>query len=282
MVVSKHSVRGHLTPFDISALRFGISGLILLPVLFRKGFNIGPYGIIGGVILALTMGATYNMLVIYGMRFAPASHAAGIINTTMLVGATLGGIILLKEKTTKLRIIGVMICIIGVSCLLIAKSTNSHPQMFWGHMIFLLSGLMWAVYAVCVKAWKVDPLHATAAVGCVSGAIFLPIYLLFIPSHISMENLNEVLFQGFYQGILTSIIALVFYNKGIEYLGASTSSAFIPLVPILATLIAIPALGEIPNSLEWAGIIIAACGVLLAVGIVDRAINKRRSKNSAA
>lgn len=276
MVVSKHSVHGSLSPFDVTALRFSVSGLILLPIILKKGLKIGRYGIFGSIFLALMMGATYNMLVVFGMRFAPASHAAGIINTTMLICTTLGGVFLLREKTTRLRIAGILVCIIGITCLLEAKGSGDGDSMLKGHMIFMLGGLMWGLYAIAMKAWNADPLHATAAVCCISGIVFMPIYLIFIPSHIGMDNLNEVIFQAIYQGIFTAIIALLCYNRGIMYLGASTSSAFIPLVPVIATLVAIPALGEIPNALEWAGIIIAASGVLLSVGIVDRIIDKRK------
>ena len=274
IVITRYSVRGTLTTFDITALRFGVAGALLLPVLFRKGLHIGPYGWKGGVALALLLGAPFNLLAIFGMRYAPASHAAALINTAMMVTTTLLGILILKEKTTALRLAGVAISVIGISCLLFARPFASGGQGLEGHLLFILAGTMWAGYAICVRNWKVEPLHATAAVCSISFILYLPIYLLFIHSNITRENIGEVLFQAGYQGILNSILALLFFNRGIALLGATTSGAFLPLVPVVATLIAIPLLGEWPNGWEFVGVLLASGGVFLSTGIAGRLLKR--------
>lgn len=274
MIISSYSVRGSLSAYDITALRFGTAGLLLLPVLIKKGLRLGPWGRWGGLWLAAMMGATYNTITIMGMKFAPASHAAGIINTTMLSLTTLGAVLLLREQTTRIRLMGIAVSIVGIFCLLDVTGTHSEGMVF-GHLLFLLGGAMWAVYAISLRAWKVDALHATAAVCVFSGALYMPIYLLFLPSHIGMENINEVVFQAVYQGIINSIFALLLFNRSVALLGASTSSAFLPLIPVIATVAAIPALGQTPGALEWAGILIAGVGVLLSTGIAERFLKKR-------
>ncbi len=266
MILSRYSVRGSLTPYDITALRFGVAGIILLPVLWRKGLHIGPYGWKGSLFLAFSMGAPYNTIAIMGMHYAPASHAAAIINTVMLTITTLLGVALLKERTNAVRLSGVLFSVLGIACMLFAS--HSLPDAWRGNALFMLGGGMWAAYTLCARAWKADPLHATAAVCVLSLILYLPIYLLFIPSHIGWHNAGEVAFQAIYQGIINSIFALLCYNRGLRLLGASTTSAFLPLVPILSTLLAIPLLDEIPNSLEWTGIFLAAGGVFLSTGIL--------------
>jgi len=275
MVISSHGVRGTLTAFDITALRFGTAGTLLFPVLWKKGFRLGPWGIWGGIFLACLMGSTYNTITVYGMRFAPVSHA-GLINTGMLIVTTLGGLFLLKERTSALRILGIVISLSGIGCLLIANNVgDAYPHIQRGHALFFMGGAMWAVYALCVKAWKLDPMHTTAAVCVYSALLFLPVYFAFIPSHISAENWHEAAFQAVYQGIINSIFALLCYNRAIPLLGATTSSAFLPLIPVIATLAAMPVLKEIPQPLEWLGIALASAGVLLATGIVDHILGKR-------
>ena len=281
IVLSSYSVRGTLTAYDITALRFGTAGLLLLPVLIKKGLRLGPWGIFGGFFLACMMGAPYNTITIYAMKFAPASHAAGIINTAMLSLTTLAGIFLLREGTSPLRLLGLGLSIIGISCLLASDNgaPGSHDDMLLGHLLFLLGGAIWAVYAITAKRWHVDPLHATASVCVCSAIMYLPIYFAFLPSNIGMHNINEAVFQGAYQGILNSIIALLCYNNAIRMLGASTSSAFLPLIPVISTLIAIPALGEVPGPFEWVGIALAACGVLLSTGMISRMLIARRCRH---
>jgi drug/metabolite transporter (DMT)-like permease len=269
MIVSSYSVRGSLTSYDITAIRFGVSGIFWLPVLIRKGLSIGPYKRWGSLWLALLMGAPFNFITVFGMKFAPASHAAGIINTTMLTVTTILSIFLLNEKTTKLRILGIAISIAGIGCMLFARPIAPGSDAFTGHLFFLIGGVIWAFYVVSMRAWRVEPVHAAAAVCSLSLVIYLPIYLLFLPVHIGMHNLGEVAGQALYQGILNSVFALLLFNRAIGILGASTASAFLPLIPAIATLLAIPALGEFPTWVEVAGIAFAGVGVLLATGIIS-------------
>jgi len=281
IVLSSYSVRGTLTAYDITAMRFGVAGLLLLPVLIKKGMRIGPWGIFGGFFLACMMGAPYNTITIYAMKFAPASHAAGLINTAMLSLTTLAGIFLLREGTSPLRLLGLLLSLIGIGCLLYSDNgaPGSHDDMLMGHALFLVGGAIWAVYATTAKHWQVDPLQATAAVCVCSAIMYLPIYFAFLPSNIGMHNVNEAIFQGLYQGILNSIIALLCYNTAIRLLGASTSSAFLPLIPVISTLIAIPALGEVPGLFEWVGIALAASGVLLSTGFISRLLIAQRCRH---
>jgi len=48
-------------------------------------------------------------------------------------------------------------------------------------------------------------------------------------------------------------------------LGASTAAAFVPLVPVITLLLGIPFLGEIPGSLEIAGVALVFTGLLVVV-----------------
>lgn len=269
IIISRHSVTGTLSAFDITALRFGVAGVLLFPVLLRKGLNVGPWGWKSGLFLALAMGAPYNTIAIAGMKFAPASHAA-IINTMMLIVTSIASIVILREATTRVRIIGITLSIVGIIIMLYAGHASEGGKEWLGHLLFIIGGSMWACYAIAVRAWKLDALHATASVCVWSCVLYMPIYLLFIPSHISSANMHEALFQAVYQGTLNSILALLCFNRGIAILGAATASAFLPLIPVLATLGAIPLLGEVPGITEWTGIAVASGGVFLSTGIATR------------
>ena len=98
--------------------------------------------------------------------------------------------------------------------------------------------------------------------------VYMPPYLLLADSHITLQNWQPVLFQGVYQGILTAVMALISYNAAIRILGASRAGAFIPLVPVLSTLLAIPVLGEVPSVMEVLGVFGVSFGVLLASGVL--------------
>ena len=275
-VASSYSVRAGLTAYDLTALRFGTAAGIMLPVVFRKGLRMGPWGIWGGLALALTMGATYNTITVSGMRFAPTSHASGIIINTMLVLTTAGAILFLKERTTRLRLCGIAISLAGIGCLLYAKgASNSSPQdLMLGHALFLIGGAIWALNTLFIKAWKADPVHATAVICVISAVIYLPIYYVYLPSGINPQNYTQAAVQAVYQGFFNSVCAVFCFNRAVRLIGASTTSAFLPLIPVLSTLVAIPVMHEMPAAIEWLGLALAAIGVLLATGFLERWIGR--------
>lgn len=273
VISSRYSVKGVLSTYDIAALRFGVAGIIMLPVLLRKGWRVGPWGVWGGIFLAATMGAGYNVIAVQGMKYAPTAHAS-LIQTTMLVSVSLLSVVLKHEPVRWLRLLGVSISVAGILVLLAADDVTGGEDVFLGHTLFLIAGFVWSLYALAVRTWKVDPLHVAAAVCVYSGLIYVPIYLLFLPSHIAVADMREVLFQAGYQGFINSVLALLCFNRSIAILGASTSSAFLPLVPVLATLGAIPLLSEVPSLTEWTGILLASSGVFLSTGIAAKLYGK--------
>lgn len=276
MVLSSYSVRGHLNAFDITALRFATAGLCLLPIALRKGIRIGPWGRWGALWLALLMGAAYNCVAIAGMKLAPTSHAS-IIQTTVLVTSTIGAVFVLRERFTRLQGAGVMLSVVGILSLVFAGSGgHDDPATLWvGHVLFALGGFMWAIYILSVRAWRADPVQATAAVCVVSALYFLPLYIFVLPHQLSWEHWEEAAFQALYQGVINSIFALLCYNRAVQYLGAASTSAFLPLIPVVASLMAMPLLGEYPDLAEWGGMGLAALGVVMATGIAGRLITRK-------
>ncbi len=66
--------------------------------------------------------------------------------------------------------------------------------------------------------------------------------------------------------VVAATISLALFGRSITLLGASKAAAFVALVPVMAALMAIPALGECPNSLDWLAIGMITAGLYLASG----------------
>jgi drug/metabolite transporter (DMT)-like permease len=72
--------------------------------------------------------------------------------------------------------------------------------------------------------------------------------------------------QAFYQGVVTAAVSLALFGRSIMLLGASKAAAFVALTPVMAAVMAIPALGEWPTSIDWLAIGMITAGVYLASG----------------
>ena len=119
-----------------------------------------------------------------------------------------------------------------------------------------------------MKRGGLAPLHGTAIVAVVSLAIYGPIYLAASGSRALTLPLGEAAFHAFYQGVMTSIVSLIAYMRGIALLGPARGAAFSALVPVMVALAGIPLLGEIPTTPAWLSVALTALGVLLASGVL--------------
>ena len=127
---------------------------------------------------------------------------------------------------------------------------------------------MWAVYTVAYKHSGLSSLSATATVSIWSALVLAP---LGVPSLIGAMHAGlaiEVIGQAVIQGLLSGVVAILLYGLAITRLGASGGAAFVALVPALAAIIAIPALGEWPNAVTIIGILATTLGVGMSTGAV--------------
>src|SRR4029079_16220701 len=72
---------------------------------------------------------------------------------------------------------------------------------------------------------------------------------------------KELVWQVLWQGVLVGCVALVALNHAITRLGPERSSALVAFVPVLSALFAVLFLGEIPSTMEAAGILVISAGV---------------------
>lgn len=264
MAISRLGVTHALNAADIAAIRFFVSGLILLPWWMKNITWFGPKGL-GGIILAICLGAPYTFIAVSGMHYATVAHAGMIYGISACL-TCLMGMWLLGEYSTPVKLAGLVITMLGALALMSKGST--HAELSLGHFLFIVAGGLLSLYAILVKKWKVPAFTAAANVCVWSLLLYLPVYVMFLPKQIMTASSSELCLQVVYQGVITSIGGLIFFNRGVAILGASQASAFMPLVPALATLISIPLLGEVPSSVEWLGICLISVGILLASGVV--------------
>ncbi len=97
-------------------------------------------------------------------------------------------------------------------------------------------------------------------------AILTPLGLPGVIDALQQGYVREVLFQLFMQGLLSGVVALVAFGIAIEKLGSTRAAAFTGLVPALAAIIAVPALGEHPDLAAIIGVVATGIGVTLASG----------------
>lgn len=265
MSITRLGISTSLTAADITMLRYGTAGLLLLPVVIRHGLGLDRLRWWQLAVMVGGAGAPYAMIAASGLRYAPAADAGVLIPGVMPLFVAILAVTLLGEKIGTSRKVGYGMILLGV--LAIAGLAVLLPgERTTGHVLFLTASFMWAGYTIVLRRAGLAPLHAAALVSVGSGIIFLPVYLWMRGAALAGIPLDDILLQAVFQGIFATILSLYLFGKTVALLGASGGAAFGALVPALAALLAIPVLGERPSLTDWLGIASVTAGVYLASG----------------
>jgi drug/metabolite transporter (DMT)-like permease len=266
-VLSRWSIQRTMSLWDLAALRFAAAGLLLLPVVLRHGVaGAAGVGWRRSLVLTLTAGGPYTLIMFGGLALAPAGHGAVIIPGATPVVSTLLVWLWFGERPRPARLAGLALVITGLVLVSWPGIAGIGGERTWpGDVLFLVAGVLWGLFTVLARRWQVDPLRATAMVWTLALA-YVPVYGLVAGARLLQAPRGEVVFQAVYQGVGVAILALALYSWSIRVLGASYASLFMPLVPVLGMLLAGPVLGEIPAWIQLAGVLAVSAGMALAAG----------------
>ncbi|MBW8718805.1 MAG: DMT family transporter [Variovorax paradoxus] len=265
-VATRFAVTTTLGPHDVTFLRFGVSALLLWPILARKGLGLAQIGVVRLLVMVLGAGVPFMMLGSVGMRFAPASHVATLMIGTMPIWVAVLSGVLFGEKFSRRQLGGMAVVVAGVLCIGgYALLANRAAGEWRGDLLFLLAGLCFASFTIAQRRSGISPWHATALVNVCSAVLFAPIYFFWFTPNIFTAPPAAVGFQVVAQGILVAILGMYFYTEAVRRLGAPRAAIFGALAPALAALIGALFLKEIPAALTLAGIALVMGGVALVV-----------------
>jgi drug/metabolite transporter (DMT)-like permease len=259
------AVTTKLDAWDITALRFGVAALLLLPVIFRSGMALDRLGWPGLLLLIAGGGAPYVMLVAGGLRFAPAHDQAALSPGFAPLFVALIAAVWLRETLGAVRNIGLALILAGALVIVFGHGVAWTGTRSLGHVLFLTASFLWACFTIVMRRAEIEPLHAAALVSIGSSAIYLPIYFLH-GSRLFQLPIGELGLHALFQGVLVTVVSLLLYGRAVARLGASGGAAFGALAPALSALLAIPLLGEWPTTADWVAIMLVSIGVYLASG----------------
>jgi drug/metabolite transporter (DMT)-like permease len=267
-VITRLAVTTRLDAWDVAALRFGVAGPLLLPVLMRRGLARDRLGWLGLAAIIAGLGAPYVLAAAGGLHFAPASDQGALNPGCMPLFVALIAASVLGESLSGAGKLGLSLIVAGALIIVggHAWSAAWSISRTLGDALFLVAAILSACFTVAMRQARLDPLHAAALVATGSLTVYLPVYLAFFGTRLAQLPLADFAVQALFQGLVVTIVSLLLYGRAVALLGASGGSAFGALVPALSALFAIPLLGEWPRETDWMGIVLISFGVHLTSG----------------
>jgi len=253
-------------PFELSAIRFAIAGLLMLALARVTGASLGltqwPLLLVAGFFGIFA----YNALVFFALTIAPASDGALIVPTlnpvfTVLFATFIG------ERLTANKLLGLAIASVGAFLVIAAATGLTFSGERLGGDVLLLGGAaVWSVYATlgAITTRHGSPLGVTAVASLVGAAMLAPLGFLEkgyadVPSWPPSAWLDVG-----YLAIFATIVGFVLFYWAVRRFGAGMASMVSYLVPVFALVEAVTILGEQPVPLEIVGGAVILVGVRIA------------------
>lgn len=275
-------VVGQVPPEVGAFLRFGFGAVFMfLLLLSRKtgrqdARSIGKKYWFSILLLGITGVALYNLFFFWGVRYSFASDGSSIVPTISPVVTTILAIFFLKNKLTKLQIVGLLICLVGAAVYYLDMNhhTDNTVHRLLGNLFFLACACCWGIYTIIGNKvlTTLKPLPVTAYATLV-GAVILGILSLPKWTSISWGDLGlSFWLLQIYLGFFCTALANWFYSLGVKHIGASKASTFMYFVPINGLWISMIFLQESLTVLQFIAIPTMIAGVWF--------VNKKSAKQN--
>lgn len=260
--------RGLQSP-DLTALRFGVAGLLTLPLLvaaLRRDAAGFAARWRAWLAVAAFAGTPFGLLMFGALQFAPTSHATVFPFAAMSVAGLVLSAVVLGDAITRRKAAGIGAVLAGLALLSGLEASSFTARAALGDAMFVAAGTLWAGFGIVLRRERLDPMLATAVISACALVTYVPAYLwttggerlLAVPASVRW---TEVLVQGVIAGAGT----LFTYATMVRLLGPSRAAVFPALAPGLAAMMAWPVLGHVPSVLETVGLVVVVAGLLVAV-----------------
>jgi drug/metabolite transporter (DMT)-like permease len=241
-----------LAPFAVPRLRRD------LPIVRRHWKSLLGLGIIGI--------GTHNALAYLGLRYTTAVNGV-ILNSFIPVMIVALSWLLLRERLASLQVAGIAVSLAGVLTILSRGSLAALAtfRLNSGDLLIILSMAMWSIYTIGLR-FRPPGMHLLSfllVIACIGDAAILPFYLL--ETWLGQPMRWTPAAAGALAGIalFSSVLAYIFWNRGVEQVGASVAGLFVHLMPVFGVVLAWLVLDERVAPFHVAGIALILCGIYL-------------------
>ena len=268
-VYARWGIQHGLHSPDLTVLRFGVAGALMLPILalawrrdrmqFTARWRVW-------VAIALLAGTPFGLLMFGALQFAPASHAAVFPFAAMSVMGMVLGALAFGEKLSARKGVGIAVVLAGLLLVSGVDASSFTLRSALGDAMFVVAGTLWAGFGIVLRKNKLDPLLATAVVSFSALVIYVPVYFVLAGGQRLIDAAPNVFWiEVLVQGVIAGAGTLFTYAKMVSLLGPARAAVFPALAPGLAALLAWPVLGHQPAAAEAAGLLVAMTGLVIAV-----------------
>jgi drug/metabolite transporter (DMT)-like permease len=190
-----------------------------------------------------------------------------IINSTVPILIPIAAFAIYRDRLTKAQALGIAVSSGGV-LIVLAKGDMGLLASFQvneGDIWVVAAMGIWAVYTALLREQpQIHWLSFAAVTFAVASVLNLPFFLAEHFFYRQIEPTREALLAIAYVSTLPSVVAQVFYIRGVELIGGNRAGVFMHLIPLFGAVLAIVFLGEQLHPYHFGGFALILAGVWLA------------------
>lgn len=194
------------------------------------------------------------------LQYTSASQA-GLVTSMLPLMIAAGAWLFLKEKIHNAQWIGFSLAVSGVIWMSWHSDVSEQAtNPLLGNFLEFMAMLTAVGYTLLVKKMtaRYSPLFLTALQSFSGAIFFLPLALTQpIPEILPLPVVLNIL----YLGVIVSLCGYGLYNFALSRLPATTTGAYINLIPVFALLLALLLLQEQMNLSQWLAVLVIFTGV---------------------
>ncbi|NYV66624.1 EamA family transporter [Bacillus sp. Gen3] len=274
----------YFSPSSAAAWRFGLAAAVMLIFLiFTEGIKKSQIqkNAVSYIVLGLIGIFGFNSLFFVGLKYTSPVNGALIMGLNPLL-TTIFARIILKDHITKKQVFGICFAFIGVLLVITQGSieTITTLSISIGDVIIFAGNICWALYGVLGRKFVKNgtPLSTTTFT-MIIGAVSLIVVSLFTSNPVTIPNIPIGAWGAIaFMALFTSVLGYLWWNQGMKEIGASKTSLFFNLVPVVTMIISF-AIGTPIKVFQILGALLVILGVLTSSGVISlpKPIKKRRS-----
>jgi drug/metabolite transporter (DMT)-like permease len=270
-----------IPPIALAELRWTMAFLILLPFVWstlRVEMPIIKRNLLILAVLALTSVAAFNTLLYWSLKHTTAINATLMQSTgPLLIG--LWSMLLFREPLTRRQVAGICVSLLGILTIVSGGDAAriAGLSLNVGDIAVIIAIAIYGLFTTLLRLRP--PMSALSLAAVMIGIGALLLVPLVIAEHLSGARFQPLTMGAVtaigYVAIFPSILSVLFYNRGVQLIGANRAGPFYHFIPLFGSILAIVFLGERPGWYHLIGAILIIGGVFVA-GTSAPAVSRNR------
>jgi len=269
----------HLPPLTIVTFRVGLAAVALWGIILALKLPLPKtkQHWTALAVIGLINNALPFCLITWGQTQISSGLASIFNATTPFFTVVVAGIVLIDEKITKQKLLGVTIGLLGTIVLIGPEALKGLTGSTLGQLAVIGAAISYAfaaAYSRRFKKWGLSPLMVATGQVTMATLILLPLMFIIDQPWLTLTISFEVLWAISGLAFFSTVIAYILYFRLIASAGATNAALVTFLIPISAIFLGVTILGETFTGLQALGMGLIGLGLLVMDGRLFQKLKK--------